>query len=105
MTAKYRNYSYTAKRMHRNKVLFVAFLVSCAFLIYTVLTAYFIKTFKIQSDTMEPEICRKDRILVVPIYNTASVKRGEAVVTAPAFRIHLNFFERSLNAVCGFLSF
>ena len=105
MTAKYRNYSYTAKRMHRNKVLFVAFLVSCAFLIYTVLTAYFVKTFKIQSDTMEPEICRKDRILVVPIYNTASVKRGEAVVTAPAFRIHLNFFERSLNAVCGFLSF
>lgn len=105
MSAKYRQYSYTAARVHRQKIIFTALLIGFTFLIYTVLTSYFIKTFRIQSDTMEPEISVKDRILAVPIYNTASVKRGELVVTAPAFHIDLNFFEKSLNAVFGFLTF
>ena len=106
MSAKYRQYSYTAKRKHRNKILFIIFLVISVFLIHTLVTSYLIKTFKIQSDTMEPEICKGDRILVTPIYSKEnSLERGDVIITAPDFGLETGFWKNTLNTVMGFFTF
>ncbi|UTC76250.1 signal peptidase I [Treponema sp. OMZ 792] len=105
MTAKYRNFSYTAKREYRNKVLFIIFLVLFAFLSYILITSYLLKTYRLQTDTMFPEISKGDMVLVTPIYAPASAKRGDLVIIDGASSQNKPFFKSAVNAVVGFFTF
>ena len=105
MTAKYRNFSYTAKREYQNKVFFIVFLVVFTFLSYILITSYLLKTYRLQTDTMFPEISMGDMVLVTPIYTTASAKRGDLVVIDDTLSQNKSFFKSVVNAVTCFFTF
>ena len=105
MTAKYRNFSYTAKKEYRNKVLFIIFLVLFAFFSYILITSYLLKTYRLQTDTMLPEISTGDMILVTPIYTPASAKRGDLVVIDDTLSQNKSFFKSAVNTLTGFFTF
>ncbi|WP_255824383.1 signal peptidase I [Treponema putidum] len=106
MTAKYRNFSYTAKREYRNKVLFIIFLVVFVFFVYTLFTSYLLKTYRLKTDAMYPAISSGDMILGTPIYNPSfSAKRGDLVLIKDSASEKSPFFKRSVNAVVGFFTF
>lgn len=105
MNAKYRNFSYTAKKEHRNKVLFIVFLVVFTFLSYILITSYLLKTYRLQTGTMFPEISTGDMVLVTPIYTPASAKRGDLVVIDDTLFQNKSFLKSVVNAVTGFFTF
>ncbi|UTC61562.1 signal peptidase I [Treponema sp. OMZ 787] len=105
MAAKYRSFSYTAKREYRNKVFFIIFLVLFAFISYVLITSYILKTYRLQTDTMFPEISTGDMVLATPIYSTASAKRGDLVVINSSSSQKKPFFKSAVNTVTGFFTF
>ena len=105
MTAKYRNFSYTAKREYQNKVFFIVFLVVFTFLSYILITSYLLKTYRLQTDTMFPEISTGDMVLMTPIYSQASAKRGDLVVIDDTLSQNKSFFKSVVNTLTGFFTF
>lgn len=105
MTAKYRNFSYTAKREYQNKVFFIVFLVVFTFLSYILITSYLLKTYRLQTDTMFPEISTGDMVLMTPIYSQASAKRGDLVVIDDTLSQNKSFFKSIVNTLTGFFTF
>ena len=105
MTAKYRNFSYTAKREYQNKVFFIVFLVVFTFLSYILITSYLLKTYRLQTDTMFPEISTGDMVLMTPIYSQTSAKRGDLVVIDDTLSHNKSFFKSVVNTLTGFFTF
>ncbi|UTD07608.1 signal peptidase I [Treponema denticola] len=105
MTAKYRNFSYTAKREYQNKVFFIVFLVVFTFLSYILITSYLLKTYRLRTDTMFPEISTGDMVLMTPIYSQASAKRGDLVVIDDTLSQNKSFFKSVVNTLTGFFTF
>ena len=105
MTAKYRNFSYTAKREYQNKVFFIVFLVVFTFLSYILITSYLLKTYRLRTDTMFPEISTGDMVLMTPIYSQASAKRGDLVVIDDTLSQNKSFFKSAVNTLTGFFTF
>ncbi len=104
MKKKYRNYSYTAKREHKNRVISIIFLVLLIFLTYTLITTYLIKPYKIYSNAMAPEINNKQLILSTSIYKVnKSAKRGELVLVSRE-KEEAGFFKKAVNSVARFFS-
>ncbi len=104
MKKKYRKYSYTAKREHKNRMISIIFLVLFVFLSYTLITAYLIKPYKICSNAMNPEISNKQLILSTSIYNVnKSAKRGELVLVSREKK-HAGFLKKASNAIFRFFS-
>ncbi|UTC82411.1 signal peptidase I [Treponema denticola] len=105
MTAKYRNFSYTAKREYQNKVFFIVFLVLFTFLSYILITSYLLKTYRLRTDTMFPEISTGDMVLMTPIYSQVSAKRGDLVVIDDTLSQNKPFFKSVVNTLTGFFTF
>lgn len=105
MTAKYRSYSYTAKREYRNKVIFIVFLFVFAFCTYTLITSYLVKAYRLQSNTMFPGISKGDMVLSTPIYNPYSAKRGDLVIIDGSYSDSKSFFKNAVNSIVGFITF
>lgn len=106
MTAKYKTYSYTARREYRNKVLFIVFLIAFAFCVYTLITSYLVKTYRLKSDTMFPAMSSGNLILITPIYTPlSSTKRGDLVIIDGRYSSEKTFFKRAINAVSSFFTF
>lgn len=106
MAAKYRDYSYTAKREYRKKVIFIVSLVIFVFSVYTLITSFLIKTYIIQSDAMSPEILHGEAVLITPIYKPESyAKRGNVIVLSPAYEDKRSFFQKAADKFFGFFTF
>ena len=105
MTAKYRNFSYTAKKEYRNKVLFIIFLVLFAFFSYILITSYLLKTYRLQTDTMLPEISTGDMVLASFIYAPVSAKRGDLVLIDGTSSQTKSFLKSAVNSITGFFTF
>ena len=105
MTAKYRNFSYTARREHRNKVFFIIFLVLFAFFSYILITSYLLKTYRLQTDTMLPEISTGDMVLASFIYAPVSAKRGDLVLIDGTSSQTKSFLKSAVNSITGFFTF
>ena len=105
MTAKYRNFSYTAKKEYRNKVLFIIFLVLFAFFSYILITSYLLKTYRLQTDTMFPEISTGDMVLASFIYAPVSAKRGDLVLIDGTSSQTKSFLKSAVNSITGFFTF
>ncbi|QOW62087.1 signal peptidase I [Treponema pedis] len=106
MGARYRDYSYTAKLEHRRKVLFICFIFIFIFSVYTVITSFLIRPYRIQSDSMKPEIALNDIVLTTPIYNPFSTaKRGSLVVITPSFNDKRSFFQKTADGIISFFTF
>nr|WP_303935508.1 signal peptidase I [Treponema denticola] len=105
MTAKYRNFSYTARREHRNKVFFIIFLVLFAFFSYILITSYLLKTYRLQTGTMFPEISTGDMVLASFIYAPVSAKRGDMVLIDGTSSQTKSFLKSAVNSITGFFTF
>ena len=105
MTAKYRNFSYTAKKEYRNKVLFIVFLVLFAFFSYILITSYLLRTYRLQTDTMFPEISTGDMVLASFIYAPVSAKRGDLVLIDGTSSQTKSFLKSAVNSITGFFTF
>lgn len=106
MTAKYRSYSYTAKREYRNKVIFIVLLFIFAFFTYTLITSYLVRTYRLQTNTMFPELSKGDMVLSTPIYNpSSSAKRGDLVIIDESSLESKSFLKDIANSIIGFITF
>ena len=105
MTAKIRNFSYTARREHRNKVLFIIFLVLFTFFSYILITSYLLRTYRLQTDTMFPEISTGDMVLASFIYAPVSAKRGDLVLIDDTSSQTKSFLKSAVNSITGFFTF
>ena len=105
MTAKIRNFSYTARREHRNKVFFIIFLVLFTFFSYILITSYLLRTYRLQTDTMFPEISTGDMVLASFIYAPVSAKRGDLVLIDGTSSQTKSFLKSAVNSITGFFTF
>ena len=106
MGAKYRDYSYTARRAHRRSVLFTVFIIVFIFSTYTIISTFAVKSYRFQTDSMAPEIALHDVLLITPIYNPSSAaKRGSVIVVSPPFSDKRSFLQRTVDSIVGFCTF
>ncbi len=102
MKKKYRDYSYTAKREHKNRVISIIFLIFFIFITYNLITIYLIKPYRICSNAMDPELSNNQLILSSPIYNAKkSAKRGQLVLVSRETE-SLSFAKRAVNSLFRF---
>lgn len=106
MSAKYYGYSYTAKREHRSKVLFIIFLIAFVFFSYLLITSYLVNTYRFQFNSMFPEFDNNDVVLTTCFYNRQNTaKRGDLIVVSPIRKDDISFFKKSINSVVSFFTF
>ncbi len=82
----------------------IIFIVISVFLLYQIVTSYFLTPFVIKHSSMEPEFTSGARILSTPLYSNASLKRGSLVFIAENERQY-NFFQKLANALSSFFTF
>lgn len=99
------DYSYTARIEHQKNILFIIFLFILIFSIYNLITSFLVKTYRVNSDAMYPEISQHDFVLVTPMYNVSnSAKRGDVVVMMPVFDEKLSVFKRLADRAISFFT-
>ena len=79
------------------------FIVISVFLLYQIITSFFLKSYIIKQTSMMPEFKNGQRILGTPLYSASSFKRGSLVFVRQSEKEY-NFLQKSLNAVASFLT-
>lgn len=101
----YKKYSYSANKSKRNRRLIFLLSLAVFFCFYQLVTKYLIASYRIQSESMLPELSSGNMIFVTPLYSSASVKRGDLVLISSEGAEDKGFFKNTLTEICAFFTF
>lgn len=104
MFARWRRYSYLARREARRNATAVCSAGVGFFLFYLFITTHVVAAYRIQADSMQPTLSAGDCVLASSLFRFARIKRGDLVLATPLEKEDIGLFKRAMSAVLGFAS-
>lgn len=94
-----KSFSYAEKQLQKKFFIIFVFIFVLAILLYHLITHFAFKTYRIETDTMEPSFSTGNIVAISKLFNADSLNRGDVVYRKALHKTNLNVFQRLANSV------
>lgn len=99
-----KSFSYTEKVVRKRFFFTLIFIFAAAVLLYHLCTAFVFRTYRIQTDTMQPTLASGQIVTATTLFHTENLTRGDLVYRKPIHKSDLNIFQKMTNKICSFFT-
>lgn len=94
-----RSFSYSEKVVRKRFVFICIFIFAVTIVIYTFISNFLFKTYRMQTQNMSPTFTGGEIIATTPLFKAENLKRGDIVYQKARYKSNLNFLQHFVNNV------
>jgi signal peptidase I len=96
-----KSFSYTEKVARKKFFMMLLFIFALTVLLYHLISAFIFRTYRIETDTMQPTFESGQMLGAVTLFNTENLRRGDLVFRSAIYKDELNIFQKLVNKICS----